>query len=380
MSSVYVHFPFCRSRCSYCGFYSQTSYGHAAEYIAALKAEMRQRADYLGGETVRTVYFGGGTPSSLPTGYIEDVADAIRANFRCQIEEFTVEMNPDDVTPRLLESVRKAGANRISMGIQSFNDDTLRLIRRRHTARQATEAYQMIRAAGFINVSIDLILALPGQTLASSAADIDAAIALHPDHISAYLLEYENGTELWKSRENGTITPIDDALQADMYYQMCQKLTSAGYEHYEISNFARIDAAHGAMRSRHNSGYWDNIPYIGIGAAAHSYNRKARRWNTADIGSYITSTLNGATKAESETLDEPTIYNEMVMTRLRTTKGIRQDDVCRMPPSYTEYLSKTAKKHLTDGLLELTSDHRLRLTRRGLMLSDMVMSDLFIDS
>jgi len=379
MASIYVHFPFCRSRCAYCAFYSQTHYDRAEEYVSALKAEARQRANYLNGETVRTIYFGGGTPSSLPIGCLEEVADAIRSTFCCETEEFTVEINPDDVTTKLLLSLQRAGVNRISMGIQTFDDGLLRLIHRRHMANQAVDAYRMIRAAGFSNVSIDLILALPGQTLESSAADIDAAISLHPEHISAYLLEYEEGTELWNKRKNGMIKGIDDELQAEMYYQMCRMFEQNGYEHYEISNFARHDTPHTSMRSLHNSSYWNNTPYIGLGTAAHSYNLKERRWNTSNIDSYIESTLGGATKSEAEALNEVTLYNEMIMTRLRTIEGIRPNDIRRIQPIQAEYLKKAAKNHLYDGLLELTSDHCLRLTRQGLILSDRVMCDLFID-
>jgi len=377
MASIYVHFPFCRSRCAYCAFYSQTCYGYAEEYVAALKAEARQRADYLGGEAINTLYFGGGTPSSLPIGLFEEVAASIRATFNCQIEEFTVEVNPDDVTPQLLDSIRKAGANRISMGIQSFDDRQLRLINRRHTAREAIEAYRMIRQWGFDNVSIDLILALPGQTLESSAADIDAAISLQPDHISAYLLEYEDSTPLERMRKAGRISAVDDDTQAAIYHQMRRKLTDAGYEHYEISNFARIDKAKGAMRSLHNSGYWNNIPYIGLGAAAHSYNLKSRRWNTADIEEYIRSTLRGATTAEGENLDGTTPYNEMVMTRLRTAEGIRPCDTARLMPRLASHLRNASGQLLEERLIEITPDGRLKLTAGGLMVSDMVMRQLF---
>lgn len=377
MSAIYVHFPFCRSRCAYCAFYSQTDYSLAEAYVNALKAEMRQRANYLDGQTVGTIYFGGGTPSSLPIGSLEAVATAIRETFDCKIEEFTVELNPDDVTPRLLDSIRKAGATRISMGIQTFDDHRLRLIHRRHTAQQAIDAYQMIHQWGFSNVSIDLILALPGQTLEGSAADIDAAIGLHPDHISAYLLEYEASTPLYRMLSEGKIRQTDDSVQADMYYQMVEKLTYAGYEHYEISNFARIDKVQGAMRSRHNSSYWDNTPYIGLGAAAHSFNNVSRQWNTANISEYIRSTLQGQPAHETEQLDATTRYNEMVMTRLRTAEGIRPSDRANLPQEFCQYLDKAAGQLLCDKLLELTPDGRLKLTHCALMVSDMVMSQLF---
>lgn len=377
MSALYVHFPFCRTRCAYCAFYSQTHYELAEAYVEALKAEMKQRAMYLNGETIRTIYFGGGTPSSLPIGCIEQVAEAIRETFDCQIEEFTVELNPDDVTPQLLDSIHRAGANRISMGIQSFDDSLLRLIRRRHTAREAIEAYQMIRQSGFHNVSIDLILALPGQSLEGSASDIDTAIGLRPDHISAYLLEYEASTPLYRMLSAGKISQTDDATQADMYYQMRRKLTLSGYDHYEISNFARIDKAHDAMRSRHNSSYWDATPYLGLGAAAHSFNIHERQWNTANISEYIRSTLQGATLHEMETLSPITRYNEMVMTRLRTAEGIRPIDIQKLPQRYADYFRSESSGMLNDNLLELTPCGNIRLTERALMLSDSVMSQLF---
>lgn len=377
MASLYIHIPFCRSRCSYCGFYSQTHYNLVDDYLQALKQEMHQRANYFDGQTIKTIYIGGGTPSSLPIGFIEELTDEIYRVFSVEVEEFTVEVNPDDVIKPLMTSFIKTGVNRISMGIQTFDDRLLRLINRRHTAEQARISYQTIREAGFNNVSIDLILALPSQTLEDSATDIDAVIKLNPEHISAYLLEYEEGTALCSMLNRGEITPIDDDTQAKIYYQMCQKLCDAGYEHYEISNFARIDKSGRSMRSQHNSSYWTHIPYLGIGAAAHSFNLKQRRWNVSSVTEYIKSTMYGATKYDGETLDDKTIYNEMVMTRLRTIEGIRHEDLATVAPCYREELQVSAKPYLENGLLQHTSCDGLALSHKGLMLSDMIMSDLF---
>lgn len=379
MAAIYVHFPFCRSRCAYCGFYSQTNYQLYEQYIAALKEEIKQRSTYLNGETVTTIYFGGGTPSSLPQGSIETVSRAIRDAFHTEIQEFTVELNPDDVSSALTDELHQSGVNRVSMGIQTFNDELLQLIHRRHTAQEAIDAYQHLRERGFHNVSIDLILALPGQTLASSASDISRAISLRPEHISAYLLEYEEGTELWRKLKSKQIEAIADDVQAEMYYQMCRMLQDAGYEHYEISNFARTDETNRSLRSQHNSSYWNNTPYLGLGAAAHSYNRISRRWNVSSVAEYIKSTREGATAHEQESLNRVSLYNEMVMTRLRTTEGIRSIDMERITTHQAEQLRQMAKELISDRLLETTPDHHLKLTHRGLMLSDMVMSSLFID-
>lgn len=380
MAAIYVHFPFCRSRCAYCGFYSQTNYGLAEKYIEALKEEIKQRQSYLEGQTVRTLYFGGGTPSSLPAGSILTIANAIRSAFTTEIEEFTVEVNPDDVNNRLLEEFHRAGVNRISMGVQTFDDELLRFLHRRHTAQQAIDAYRMMQQEGFDNISIDLILALPGQTLSQTAHDVEKAVELRPAHISTYLLEYEVGTELYKKLNANEIIEIEDDKQAEMYYQTCQILDKAGYEHYEISNFDRIDETGRKHRSLHNSSYWDNTIYLGLGAGAHSYNRMERRWNVCSVQKYICSALKGNAEHQQETIDEYKTYNELVMTRLRTVEGIRPNDIARLAPSDAEYLDTMAQRQIDQHMMERTSNHCLRLTRQALMTSDAVIASLFLDN
>ena len=290
MAGVYVHIPFCASRCSYCDFFSTLKLPQTGEaYVEAVVAEARLRCAELRGEAVRTLYMGGGTPSQLPLPLLERLLAGLGEVIDLgSVEEFTVEANPDDVTPQWSAAVKALGVNRVSMGVQSFEDPILRAIGRRHTARQAVEAVNALRQAGIDNISIDLIYGLPGQTVASWARSVEEAIALEPQHISAYGLTYEEGTRLWRQRESGEVVEVPEEQCLEMYRTLVEMLAAAGYEHYEISNFA-LPGYH----SRHNSSYWDETPYLGLGSAAHSYDGAVRRYNPADLQEYIATIASG---------------------------------------------------------------------------------------
>lgn len=372
-AGVYVHIPFCESRCIYCGFYSTTLSSLRERYVDALLTEIDMRKDGLRGilhdavPVVDTIYIGGGTPSMLPVAGLCRILDKVRGVFGSGQREVTVEVNPDDVSAGFVSGLRSCGVNRISMGVQTFSDERLRFIRRRHTSRQALEAIDVVRNAGIDNVSIDLMFGFPGETLAEWQSDLSTAVALRPSHVSAYSLMYEDGTALSAMLANGKVTAVDDETSRAMYAALVDTLAAESYEHYEISNFARP-----GFRSIHNSSYWRDVPYLGFGAAAHSYTLSRRSWNVADVRAYISSVENGTLPSEGETIGADTHYNDLVTTALRTCEGLH---LSALPDSYRSYAIMSARTAIGAGLLEHVGDS-LRLTRKGLFVSDMVMSDL----
>lgn len=371
MAGLYVHIPFCASRCIYCGFYSTTLPALITDYLSATGREMQLRKHYLD-EPVSTIYLGGGTPSQLSPHQTEQIfCDIDRTWGLAHAEEVTMECNPDDVTEEYAAQVAALPINRISLGIQTFSDERLRFLHRRHDTRQARRAVELLRKAGFDNISIDLMFGFPGETLNEWRDDIRQALQLDVEHISAYSLMYEEGTVLFRMLETGKIDELDDEISKNMYELLVGELEQNGYEHYEISNFAKP-----ARRSRHNSSYWKGIPYIGIGAAAHSYDRTSRQWNIADIQQYIRGINNGSCVFEREKLDLRTRYNDMITTALRTCEGISMSLVRKdFGENYARYLLESAEKSIAQRLLTLDDDH-LRLTREGVFVSNDVMSDL----
>ena len=284
--------------------------------------------------------------------------------------EVTIEMNPDDVTPAWADVLPRLGVNRVSMGAQTFNDERLRFLHRRHTARQVPEAVKILRNAGIRNISIDLMYGFPSETLDDWQRDIDSALALNVEHISAYCLMIEEGTPLWRLKmKDEKLKMPDEELERLMYEVLIDKLTAAGYEHYEISNFAKP-----GYRSRHNSSYWQDVPYIGLGAAAHSYDLKYRSYNVADIQQYIEAIERGELPSEQEVIDEDTHYNDRITVALRTSDGL---DLTTISDRHRRYCMKEAQRFIDDGLLQL-SDNRLSLTRKGLFVSDYIMSSLIM--
>lgn len=367
MAGLYIHIPFCASRCIYCGFYSSTLSELRSRYVDALCREMEMRRNYCS-EPIGTIYLGGGTPSQLSQEEVEKLFYYINKVFDVAADaEVTMEMNPDDVTALANLQAYTQGLTRVSMGAQTFADERLQFLHRRHSARQVGEAVEKLRGVGINNISVDLMFGFPGETLKDWQADIQQALALEVEHISAYSLMFEEGTPLYRMLEQGTVKEIDEELSLQMYELLIDSLTAAGYEHYEISNFARK-----GFRSRHNSSYWQQIPYLGIGAAAHSFNIESRQWNVADIRQYIQAIEKGEVPAESEKLDADTRYDDLVTTALRTREGI---DINKLETKYRDYLLANAQPYLDNGKLALEGS-RLHLTRQGLYVSDMIMSDL----
>lgn len=373
MAGIYIHIPFCKSRCIYCGFYSTTLLDLRKKYINAVCREMELRKNYIR-EPFSTIYLGGGTPSLLDEAeliklflYINNVYDVDRN------AEITMECNPDDITPEFTNMLSRLPINRVSMGAQTFADSRLRLLHRRHNSDEVKHAVKLLREAGIKNISIDLMFGFPDESLSQWKEDISAALALNVEHISAYSLMYEEDTPLWKMLDTGKVKEIDEELSLTMFKELVCQLTDAGYEHYEISNFARP-----GYRSRHNSSYWHQVPYIGLGAAAHSFDLNSRQWNVADLKLYIEEINNGIIPMEREELDNDTTFNDIITTALRTSDGIDLNAMeTRLGKRYRNTLISAAGKHIEQGLLEIRHD-RLRLTSEGIFISDMVMSDLMI--
>ena len=325
MAGLYIHIPFCKSRCIYCGFYSTVDLNLRQQYVDALCREMTLRPS---SEPIKTIYLGGGTPSQLSIPQLRQLFLYINKVYGNDAEEITIEMNPDDVT---------------------------------------MQAVNILRNAGSQNISIDLMYGFPNETLDDWKRDIDEALSLNVEHISAYCLMIEEGTVLYEQMRNEKLGMRNEETERAMYELLMDRLTETGYEHYEISNFARP-----GYRSRHNSSYWHDVPYIGLGAAAHSYDLKSRSWNIADIKEYVASIHQGELPAESEDIDEVTHYNDGITTALRTSDGL---DLSTLSERFRSYCLKEAQPFMADGLLQLTNNH-LALTRRGLFVSDYVMSSL----
>ncbi len=368
MAGIYIHVPFCQSRCAYCDFYSTTEGGEwKSQYLSALQREMEARRHEVEGRLIDTLYIGGGTPSQLPTDLLCRMFEAVTSLFTLKPDaEVTVEANPDDVMAEWLGALRQTPVNRISMGVQTFDDGLLSLLRRRHTSAQALEAVALCREAGYANLSIDLIYGLPGQSLEMWRRDLEQAKALAVPHLSAYALQYEPGTVLYRMLEKGLIQEADEELSLEMYSELCRKAARMGMEHYEISNFALP-----GKRSRHNSSYWQQEPYWGFGPGAHSYDgERTRRWNEPQLKEYLKA--EGDVPHGSEELTKEEQYDELVFTRLRTSDGL---PMALLSPENRVYCLRMAEPHLKSGKLRLESGI-LRLDESGIFVSDDIMSDL----
>ena len=381
MAGIYIHVPFCASRCIYCGFYTTTTLSSQDRLVRALCAELDMRRDYLLDKAaptspimIDTIYLGGGTPSQLSKENLLRLFDAIYNKVEqvptfhiSPTPEVTMECNPDDLTPQFVQTIARLPVNRVSMGVQTFSDERLNFLRRRHKATDIEPAIQRLRQVGIGNISIDLIFGFPKQTVNEWATDLQKAIELDVEHISAYSLMYEEGTPLFRLLEQQRVSEIADSQSLDMFNLLVDTLTTNHYEHYEISNFARE-----GFRSRHNASYWQGIPYLGLGPSAHSYDGNSRQWNVSNLRKYMDAIENGTVPMEKETLDEDTKYNDWITTALRTKEGL---DLNLLSEAHREYLLRAAEPHLREGNLVLTNN-TIALSRAGIFISDSVMSDL----
>ncbi len=372
---LYLHIPYCKSKCIYCDFYSTPQVDTMEQYVHSLLCEARLRKTEIGSETISTLYLGGGTPSVIPIKLLSTLINGLSDIFDLnQVEEFTIEVNPDDVTREYVEQLRQLGVNRVSMGVQSFNDGELRAINRRHSSQQAIDAVDAIKDAGISNISIDLIYGLPGQTLDTWQHNVEWAVALDVQHISAYNLSYEKGTRLWVMRELGKVQEVSDDDCIAMHNMLAASLKAADYEHYEISNFARP-----GYRSRHNSSYWNFTPYLGLGAAAHSFDGTMRRYNPSSVKDYIEKLSNGTPAFTEENLEWWERHDEEVMLRLRTSDGL---DTSSFRQHYGEkayhILLRKAQPFIEQDLLR-QHNNTLILTAASVMMSDNIIRELMWD-
>lgn len=372
MSGLYIHIPFCASRCIYCAFYSTVKHGQRSAYIDSLIHEMQLRTDFLpqgNDATINTIYIGGGTPSQISRTDIDRLFNNIYKVYGCKSSETTVEVNPDDVDANLVRCLVNNGVNRVSMGAQTFDDERLRWLHRRHSSKQVYEAVDCLRHGGIARISVDLMYGFPNQTAEQWQYDIDEVIKLGVEHVSAYSLMYEEGTPLYRLLEKHEIKENDEELSLLMYNTLVEQLRSAGYEHYEVSNFALP-----GCRAQHNSSYWNDTPYIGLGAAAHSYNRSVRQWNVSDIDAYMETINEGRVPFEQERIDADTHYDDLVTTALRTSDGL---DLTMLSAQHQDYLLKMAQPHLLAKRME-RKGNRIRICENSFMISDMIMSDLMM--
>lgn len=377
--NIYVHIPFCRRKCIYCDFYSVgEKLAVWPDLVDALLDEAARRIPEEKGNVSHTgstahwpstIYIGGGTPSLMPPDEFKRLAEGLKGYFDSEPEEFTIEVNPDDVSEEMAKVWREAGVNRVSMGVQSLNDSELIAIGRRHDSQQAVEAYKILRRH-FDNISLDLMFGLPGQTRESLRDTLKGFIAMKPEHLSAYSLMYEEATALTRMRDSGKISEATDTDSCQMFSMICGMLAEAGYERYEISNYSKP-----GRRSLHNSLYWQGVPYIGLGPGAHSYDgNRCRRSNLPDVKAY----MRGEVSTQCETLSDDELREEMVMTRLRTAEGLSLDEYGeRFGPRLLARLEKEARQWLEAGQLILDETSRtLRLTDSGIMISDEIILTL----
>lgn len=364
MAGIYVHIPLCASKCAYCDFYSIPR-GRIScdELVESLLSEYRCRKKELSDEPIKTLYLGGGTPSSLPPHLLTQLINNLKTD---DTEEITVEINPEDVNDVLAETMSDAGVNRVSMGVQSLIDSELEFIGRRHSAAKAIEAVATLRKGGINNISLDLIYGLPGQTLDSWERSVDGIMNLSPQHLSAYLLSYEKGTRLYAMLKSGKIAEATDDRALEMYGLLCKKTRDAGFNHYEISNFAQP-----GFTSRHNSAYWDGTPYLGLGPGAHSLTLGIRRANPPKISEYISAKGLGLTINEEETTSER--YNDFIMTSLRTSSGIKLDVAERRFGRSAE-IRRIAKKYIQSGAM-IESENSLRIAESSWLIADSIILD-----
>ena len=373
-NGLYLHIPFCKSKCFYCDFYSVEQTGQKTEWLNAMLEELRTEPAFLGTErpVLRTIYFGGGTPSQLIFEEFSLLLNAISAFYDLSLcEEITLEANPDDLTPAYISMLRSLPFNRISIGVQSFDDVELRAINRRHTASAAAEAIQECSRQGFSNISLDLMYGLPGQTVERFLDSVRLAISLPVTHVSSYSLSWEEGSVLYSKLQSGALKQASEELSEACFFGMKALLEEVGFEHYELSNFALS-----GCRSKHNSSYWDGSSYLGVGPGAHSYNGLVRRFNPPSLKRYIDGMASDIDFRETEELDAVTSYNDFIITRLRTLKGLNMKELAeQFGPKVMDYCLKNALISLHNETLVVEGEW-LRLTRKGLFVSDSVMSDL----
>ena len=374
MSGIYIHIPFCRQKCYYCDFYKTVNISLTEKYLSGLKQEAKLRKNYLQNEVVETIYFGGGTPSVLTANELEAILNHISENYKLSNQlETTFEANPDDLTPDYLNAIKSAGINRLSIGIQAFQDVHLKKMNRRHNAEQAEKVVRNAVKTGINNISVDLIYGLPDLVEKQWKESLDRVFNLPVQHLSAYHLTYHEGTAFYTWLKKGTLKELSENESVNQFNILLDSAEKAGFEQYEISNFARDE-----QYSKHNTAYWLGKKYLGLGPSAHSYNQNTRRWNVSHVERYIHGVETGEEYFEEEKLNVKEHFNEHILTRIRTKWGVSLSFVNqKFGETYHQYLLQQIAKHQESGFVIL-KDETITLSREGLFVSDEIMSDLMI--
>ena len=368
MAGVYFHIPFCKRICAYCDFYRSAELKYMDSVIEAMHSELEEQSKYLNDKKIRTIYFGGGTPSLLPPRELQHLIDHAAKLYDCSgVCEVTVEANPDDITAEYVKELRHTNINRVSLGVQSFDDRELRFMNRRHTAEEASQAVKRLQDAGIGNITIDLIFGVDGFGEDVLERSIRAALSLGVQHISAYHLTIEQNTAFHRRLERGQMRIVAEEQSEREYALVHRRLTEAGYEHYEVSNFARE-----GYRAQHNSSYWHGEEYLGIGTGAHSFNGRVRRWSQQPVAEYIAER-----RYEEELLSEQDHRNERVMTSLRCAEGIDLEAFeSRFGAVAKEQILQAAKLWIAQGDV-VVSERRMRIPTERFLISDAVIESLF---
>lgn len=374
MAGVYLHVPFCKKKCSYCDFFSVGQGKMDIPFADLVLSELKLRSSNISDKVVKTIYFGGGTPSLLPASDIQKIILGLHDFFNVDLNaEITIEVNPDDVTKGLAQQYKDIGVNRVSIGVQSFNDDELDFLGRRHDAKASIEAIRIFKDVGISNISIDLVYGLPNSTLSSWEQTLAMALDLDVQHLSCYHLTYEEGTPLTRMVAKGYIVPLDEDVSKAQFDLLRYMTAANGFIHYEISNLAKP-----GFISKHNSGYWLNEEYLGLGPSAHSYNRAIRWWNPASITEWKNVIENNILKLNKEDIDDVTRFNEMLITRLRTIWGINLKEIANG-------FSNEINNHLRNKIIPLIGSKKLALENNVIfippehfLISDSIVSELLI--
>jgi len=375
VAGIYVHIPFCRRKCLYCDFYSVGERFITGDFDKLINHELLLRGNFLNDKRISTVYLGGGTPSLLPIESVGRILEGIDTLSSLNGDaEITIEVNPDDVSLELFRSYKRLGVNRISIGVQSFNQAELSFLGRRHSVESSSVAVHNAQDAGFENISIDLIYGIPGSTLQTWEHSLSVAENLNPQHLSCYHLTYEGNTPLTRRLRKGLFTALDEELSHGQFELLRSFAQSKGYLHYEVSNFAKE-----GFISRHNSSYWLGEEYLGLGPAAHSYNGAVRQWNPYSLERWEDGIKNNSPNIEMESLSAVSKYNELLITRLRTIWGVNTDDVSRMfGESFASFLNKSAQKYIDDGRMSRTKGNTLLISPSAYFVSDSIVENLML--
>ena len=372
MAGIYIHIPFCRQKCYYCDFYKTVNIAQTERYLHALKNEISFRKNYLQNENVQTIYFGGGTPTVLTGRQLEEIILLIKTQFQINNDvELTIEANPDDLSEDYIKQLTELGINRLSIGIQSFQDELLKKMNRRHSATQALNAIENAFRAGIKDISVDLIYGLPGLTIEKWKSDLAKTFNLPVTHLSAYHLTYHEGTPFYTWLKKGTLHDVEEKESVAQFRILTEMAEMNRFEHYEISNFAK-----NRMYSKHNTSYWTGAKYLGLGPSAHSYNQVTRSWNVAHTEKYISILEKGNLPAEEEILTDDNRYNEYVLTRIRTKWGVSSKVLAeKFGTKKEEYFKHHIFKYLETGIA-VKNEEIYTLTKEGWFVSDEIMANL----